>query len=94
MGSRKNQRHLVDRQSIHVTQGLRIDLGSSGIAGGGGGGGGLRGLEHPLCPGHKAYVNVKLLADSFLLCKQKLKFKVRTLGVWSRFGACAYLTTV
>ena len=58
----------------------------------------LRGLEHPLCPGHKAYV--KLLTDSYLpwqrhrLCKQKLKFKVRMLEVWSHFGACAYLSTV
>ena len=35
----------------------------------------LRVLEHSLCPGHKAYVKVKLLADSYLpwqrhrLCK-------------------------
>ena len=29
-----------------------------------------------------------------LACKQKLKFKDRTLGVWSRFGACANLITI
>ena len=60
----------------------------------------LRGLEHPLCPGYKAYVKIKLLADSYLpwqrhrSCKQKLKFKVQTLGVWSHFGTCTYLSTV
>ena len=61
-------------------------LGSDVAREGGGGGGvgeGAQGLEHLLCPGHKAYVNVELLADFYLPwqsvhlhASKKSKFKV------------------
>ena len=58
------------------------------------------GWSTPLWPGHKAYITTNShlpwqrhrLYTSMHACKQKLKFKVWTLGVWSRFGACANLT--
>ena len=65
--------------------------------------GGSGGWSTPFCPGHKANVNVQLLTDSHLpwqkhrlyTCMQaKIEVQSSNIGVWSRCGACANLSTV